>query len=199
MLILALCLVKTLAHDEVSLTRLQRLPQVLEEILVRAGPLPQQLGEDLAIDNMFFLGSGPLYGVANEAMLKTKEMSLSTSEAYHPMEFRHGPMSMVNESTLVIGLLSDTGLEHEHRVLEHMQRLGGRTLAILEDARTSTAWTPNHFVELKSGLEEWERSPLFLPVLQRMAFHRARAKGLDPDQPMHLTAVVQLKDSESSG
>jgi len=195
MLILAQCLASTLAHDEARLKRLHRLPRVLEEVLERIGQLPQQLGEDLTIESIFFLGSGPLYGLANEAMLKAKEMSLSYSEAYHPMEFRHGPMSMVSEKALVIGLFSDTGLAHELRVLEHMQRLGARTLAILEDAKVFTDWKPDYVVQLKSGLGEWERSPLFLPVLQRMAFHRARAKGLDPDHPMNLTAVVELKNN----
>ena len=42
----------------------------------------------------YFLASGPLLGVASEGMLKLKEMSLTSSEAYHAMEFRHGPMSM---------------------------------------------------------------------------------------------------------
>ena len=45
---------------------------------------------------------------------------------------------------------------------------------------------------VRSGLDEWERGLLYLPVLQRMAYHRAMAKGLDPDRPNNLTAVVEL-------
>jgi glucosamine--fructose-6-phosphate aminotransferase (isomerizing) len=125
-------------------------------------------------------------------MLKTKEMSLSYAEAYYPLEFRHGPMSMVDEHTLVVGFLSDTGLAQEVRVLKDMQRLGGRTLALAEDAAALSGWRADHVVELRSGLDEWERGPLYLPVIQRLAFHRAVAKGLDPDRPNNLTAVVEL-------
>jgi len=130
--------------------------------------------------------------LANEAMLKTKEMTVSHAEAYHPLEFRHGPMSMVNEQTLVVGFLSDTGAAQETRVLEDMSRLGGRTLALVEDRAVFAGWQPDDVVELQSGLDEWERGPLYLPLIQRMAYHRATAKGLNPDRPHNLTAVVEL-------
>jgi glucosamine--fructose-6-phosphate aminotransferase (isomerizing) len=119
-------------------------------------------------------------------------MTLSYSEAYHPMEFRHGPMSMVNEHTLVVGLLSDTGLAQEIRVLQEMHDLGARTLAIVEGESVFVDWRPDYVVELHSGLDEWTRGALYLPPLQRMAYHRAVAKGLDPDRPTNLTAVVEL-------
>ena len=99
----------------------------------RLGDLPRHLGADLTIDRIFFLGAGPLYGLANEVMLETKEMSLYYAEAYHPLEFRHGPMSMVNERTLVMGFLSDTGQAEQMHVLKDMKELGARTVALVED------------------------------------------------------------------
>jgi glucosamine--fructose-6-phosphate aminotransferase (isomerizing) len=192
MLLLTQALAATLARDERMLERLHRLPAALEGLVGRLGDLPQQLGADLDIERIFFLGAGPFHGLANEAMLKTKEMSLSCSEAYHPLELRHGPMSMVNEHTLVVGLLSDTGLAEELRVLEDMQRLGARTLVLIEDAAAFSCRWADHVVELHSGLDEWDRGPLYLPVLQRLAYHRAVAKGLDPDRPLNLSAVVEL-------
>jgi glucosamine--fructose-6-phosphate aminotransferase (isomerizing) len=192
MLLLTQALAAVLARDEAGVERLHRLPDALEDLVARLGDLPQQLGADQDIERIFFLGGGPLYGLANEAMLKTKEMSLSYAEAYHPLEFRHGPMSMVNERTLVVGLLSDTALAEELRVLEDMRGLGACTLALTEDGSVFSGWQPDHLVELCSGLDEWERGPLYLPVIQRMAYHRAVAKGLDPDRPHNLTAVVEL-------
>ncbi|MFH1927903.1 MAG: SIS domain-containing protein [Chloroflexota bacterium] len=192
MLLLTQALVATLARDDEKLERLRRLPDALEDLVARLEDLPQRLGDNQDIERFFFLGGGPLYGLANEAMLKTKEMSLSYAEAYHPLEFRHGPMSMVDEHTLVVGLLSDSGLAEELRVLEDMQGLGGRTLALIEDASAFSGWRADHVIELRSGLDEWERGPLYLPLLQRLAYHRAIAKGLNPDRPHNLTAVVEL-------
>lgn len=192
MLLLTQALTATLARDEGMLERLGRLPEALDDLVARLGDLPQQLGADKSIERIFFLGGGPLYGLANEAMLKTKEISLSHAEAYHPLEFRHGPMSMVNERTLVVGFLSDTGLAEELRVLKEMGSLGARTLALAEDDSVLSGWRPDYVIKLRSGLDEWERGPLYLPVVQRTAYHRAMAKGLNPDRPNNLTAVVKL-------
>ena len=192
MLLLSEALAAILAGDPAMLERLQRLPAALDGLVSRMGDLPRRLGVEQEITNIFYLGGGPLYGLANEAMLKTKEMSLSHTEAYHALEFRHGPMSMVNPQTLVVGLLSDRCLAEEVRVLEDVKRLGARTLALVEDEARLAGWTADHVVELCSGLGEWERGPLYLPPVQHLAYHRAMAKGLDPDRPINLRAVVEL-------
>jgi len=192
MLLLTQALTAAIMQDEAMLEHLGRLPGLLNDLTDRMGDLPRHLGADLTIERIFFLGAGPLYGVASEAMLKTKEMSLSYAEAYHPLEFRHGPMSMVNERTLVVGLLSDTAWSEQLSVLQDMQDLGARTLALVEDGAMLAGWRADDVVELRSGLEEWVRTPLYLPLAQRMAYHRAVAKGLNPDRPHNLTAVVEL-------
>jgi glucosamine--fructose-6-phosphate aminotransferase (isomerizing) len=73
-----------------------------------------------------------------------------------------------------------------------MQALGAQTLAIVEETAFLGEWRPDHVIELQSGLGEWERGALYLPPLQRMAYQRAVGKGLNPDRPTHLTAVVEL-------
>jgi glucosamine--fructose-6-phosphate aminotransferase (isomerizing) len=192
MLLLAQALAANLAQDEEMMEQLHRLPDALEDLVARLGDLPQTLGTDLDIESIYFLGGGSLYGLANEAMLKTKEMSISYAEAYHPLEFRHGPMSMARQGTLIVGLFSDAGMAEELRVLKEMQSYKAHTLALIEDGSAFSDWRADHVVELRSGLNECEREPLFLPMLQRMAYHRALAKGLDPDRPNNLTAVVEL-------
>lgn len=192
MLLLAQALTAAMMQNEARLEHLRRLPGLLNDLTDRMGDLPRHLGADLTIERIFFLGAGPLYGLASEAMLKTKEMSLSYAEAYHPLEFRHGPMSMVNEHTLVVGLLSDTAWAEQLSVVQDMQDLGARTLALVEDGAMLAGWRTDEVVELRSGLEEWVRTPLYLPLAQRMAYHRAVAKGLNPDRPKNLTAVVEL-------
>jgi glucosamine--fructose-6-phosphate aminotransferase (isomerizing) len=192
MLILSQALTATLANDEPMFEALHCLGDRLSELEARVGDLPQRLADDGDIKSIFFLGGGPLYGIANEAMLKTKEMSLAHAEAYHPLEFRHGPMSTVNRNTLVVGLLSDAAVRQEIGVLAHMQRLGAQVLALVEDGTALEGWRPEHLIELRSGMDEWARPPLYLPALQRLAFFRALANGLDPDRPTNLEAVITL-------
>lgn len=170
--------------------RMQKtLPQAGKQVLERYASLAQQLGEDLALERFYFLGSGWQYGLASEASLKMKEISLSHSEPFHFLEFRHGPMSMVNEHTLIFGLLSDTATA-EAEVLQEMQKLGARLLS-LGKAPAQVAFDTQ--LPLEGG------GTLYLPVLQLTAYHRALAKGLDPDHPHNLQAVVTLDFSKQAG
>lgn len=167
---------------------LQALPSAAQEILETSHALMQQLGEQMALQRFFFLGSGMQYGVANELMLKMKEMSLCYSEGYHFMEFRHGPMSMANEEALVVGLLSQTAYAHEALVLKEMAALGAFTLGV--NAASGAGFQAA--VQFREPLPKWAMPVLYLPPLQLLAYYRAIAKGLDPDNPQNLTAVISL-------
>jgi glucosamine--fructose-6-phosphate aminotransferase (isomerizing) len=169
-------------------TLLATLPNGCERLLNDHHEFAQRLGEDQRLERFYFLGSHARYGVACEAMLKLKEMSLSHSEAFHPLEFRHGPMSMVNENTLIVGLLGESAYNHETAVLKEMAGRGARTLAI---ANTHTAGWANP-ISLRADVPEWGQPVLYLPVLQLMAYYRALANGQDPDHPTNLEAVVSL-------
>lgn len=143
----------------------------------------QAIGRDLAIDRFYILGSGPRYGLACELSLKLKEMTLSHSEPFHFMEFRHGPKSMVTGQTLIVGLVSSSKREHELHVVSDLRAMGARILT-LGEAECD--------VSFHSQLPELLQGPLYLPLLQWMAFERSLAKGLNPDRPHNLEAVVKL-------
>ncbi len=166
------------------LESLPALPQAGQRLIQEYESSAREIGANLDLDRFYFLGSGLRYGLACEANLKMKEMTLTHSEPFHFLEFRHGPMSMVNEKAVVVGLLSQKNFTHEQAVLNEMQALSGRILSLAEtDAQ----------VCFESHVPESARGVLYLPVLQLMAFYRSLGKGLNPDRPKNLTAVVQLK------
>ncbi|GHO60028.1 SIS domain-containing protein [Ktedonobacter robiniae] len=178
-----------LAHEPQFQT-MRSLPGLGERLIATHHDLAKQLGGDTQFERFYFLGSGLQYGLASEINLKMKEMSLSVSEAFHFMEFRHGPMSMVNEHTLVVGLLSDTASAHEIAVLREMRALGGKTLVLSEDPIPTEA--ADFQVNFHSGLAENNRAVLYLPLLQLLSYYRARTNGQNPDHPHNLTAVIVL-------
>jgi glutamine---fructose-6-phosphate transaminase (isomerizing) len=143
----------------------------------------RRLAADTTIRQVFFLGSGARHGLANEVSLKLKEMSQTVSEPFHFFEFRHGPISMVDAQTLVVGMVSEGGYDHEMAIMKDVRRLGGRTLTIGERGTD---------VEMTSGVPEHARNVLYLPVLQLFACHRAMSSGKNPDKPRNLSAVVEL-------
>jgi glutamine---fructose-6-phosphate transaminase (isomerizing) len=165
------------------LAAMSALPEAGQRLMRDFEPVAREIGENLSFDRFYFLGSGIRYGLACEGNLKMKEMTLTHSEPFHSLEFRHGPMSMVNENAVVVGLVSESNFSHEKAVLNEMQVLGGRILALAESDAD---------VSFKSQIPEQVRGVLYLPVLQLMAYYRSVAKGLNPDRPANLTAVVKL-------
>ncbi|MFI6513737.1 SIS domain-containing protein [Streptosporangium sp. NPDC050855] len=110
-----------------------------------------------------FLGSGWTNGLAQEAALKLKEAALVWSEAYPAMEYRHGPISIADENSLV-------------------WFFGGQEELLDDVARTgalSTAATLDPLADLIRA--------------QRLAVELARSRGLDPDSPRNLTRSVILQ------
>lgn len=183
MYVAATALAALLANRQDLLQTMHHLPEVGRRLLTRYSELAQAQGGNLELDRFYFLGSGPRYGLACETNLKMKEMSLTHSESFHFLEFRHGPISMAGPSALVVGLLSDANREHEAAVLRDAQRLGGQILTLGE---TDTD------IAFGSGVPEAVRNVLYLPVLQLLGCYRALAKGLNPDRPNNLEAVVKL-------
>jgi glutamine---fructose-6-phosphate transaminase (isomerizing) len=159
------------------------LPGVGRRLIDRCETIAMDVGSNLNFDRFYFLGSGLRYGLACEVNLKMKEMTLTHSEPFHFLEFRHGPMSMVNEKAVVVGMLSDVNRHHEAKVLSEMEALGGTVLRLGEQDAD---------VSFESKIPESVRGVLYLPILQLMAFYRSQTKGLNPDRPNNLTAVVRL-------
>ena len=83
----------------------------------------------------------------------------------------------------MIGLRSSALKNHETAVLNEMTTLGGNILSIGEEDAT---------VSFHSGVDEQIRNILYLPFGQMVAFERSLAKGLNPDLPNNLDAVVKL-------
>ncbi len=92
---------------------LRSLPELGSKALNNYASLAAELGRDPGLERFYWLGSGPRQGLACELSLKMKEMSLTHSEPFHFMEFRHGPKSMVTPQTLVIGLRSTRNGSYE--------------------------------------------------------------------------------------
>jgi glutamine---fructose-6-phosphate transaminase (isomerizing) len=171
------------------ITALARLPAAGERVLALGAAVARDLGRRLDFDRLYFLGSGTRYGLACEASLKMKEMALSHTEPFHFLEFRHGPKSMLTETTLIVGLVSDDATGDEVQVLNEAAALGA-TVFILGEGVAPIAGGP--VVSFGSGLPREIRDVLYLPALQLLAYERAIAKGLDPDRPRHLDAVVVI-------
>ena len=144
--------------DEVS-RRLAELPGELEAAL--SSPIPNVA----LFDHYVYLGRGWAQGLATEAALKIREAAQAWAESYPSLDYRHGPIAVAGERTLVFifdpvpeGLVSDV------------------------EAVGATVWSSSE-------------DPLVqLVCAQRIAVALARHRGLDPDHPRHLTRSIILAE-----
>ena len=147
--------------------------------------------------NYVCLGHGPFYGLACEYALKITEMSISTAQVFHSLEFRHGPKSVVTPETLLIFLLSEHGYEAECDLLEEVKSLGGATLAICNQSNARVRAAADLLLELQLPLPELARLAPSLVPGQLLALHTGLKKGLNPDSPRYLTRAVILDNNGS--
>jgi glutamine---fructose-6-phosphate transaminase (isomerizing) len=127
------------------------------------------------------LGGGAAFGLASEAVLKMTETSQVPASAFHPLEFRHGPMSVCEPGMLVVGILGGEPEVAERRVIEESAALGATTWTLGPDGPAA-------------DLGHIARLPLALYALQALAFGIAVVRGHDPEEPRHLDQVVVLDD-----
>jgi glutamine---fructose-6-phosphate transaminase (isomerizing) len=192
MLLLAQLFAASLCDDRAFRMRVHALPDTLQSCMPSFMELAGKISNILPLNRFFFLGGGPSFGIACESAFKIKEFTTDRGEAFHPLEFRHGPMTAVNENALVVLFFSDRQTEAELQVLIEMRTKGGHTLAILENASPLVLSELDYTIALASGLDEFERIVLYLPLIQLVAYHRSLAIGLDPDNPQNLKAVTEL-------
>lgn len=174
-------------------SQLDRLPGLLARLLPKYGPLAEHVGALPDIEKRIFLGSGPYYGLALEANLKMKEMAIVTSEVYHTLEYRHGPISIVDKNTLVVCFISDAGYDYEVALLPELKALGARLFVVCERANETITKNADFLVELSSGLDESTRAVLYLPFAHLIAYSCAVSRGETPDNPRNLGQVVKLR------
>jgi len=186
----------TLAGKPDFIQELHTLPITAEKVLHN---LPMRVREFVS-QNRFAdyvcLGQGPYYGLACESGLKLTEMSCSYTQAFHTLEFRHGPKSVVSRETLIIFLLSQSNYAAEADVLEEIKELGGTTLVVANRVDDRTRAAADFVVELDSEAPEYSCVAPFVFAGQLLGLYTALHKGLDPDQPRNLSRVVILKDEK---
>lgn len=142
--------------------------------------------------DLVFLGQGAQYWLAQEAALKVTEMSSSYAQAYHTLEFRHGPRSIASRNTLITFLISDAAKEEETLLVSELKELGAATFVVVNRATPALARSSDLLVEL--GLDEAEfarLAPTAIPA-QLLGTAIGLRKGLNPDAPKNLSRVVTL-------
>lgn len=129
-----------------------------------------------------FLGAGALYGIASEGALKLMEMSLNPAQAFHPMEYRHGPVSLIDKTSLVALLYSKATATEEAALAAELRAKGAAVIGFGGPGDLTIGHAADHPAS----------APALLPALQLLGEKVAVDRNIDTETPRHLTKVVVL-------
>ncbi len=175
------------------LEELQQLPEKAARILEDKGRIQWFAAKFANARDVFFVGRGIDYAVGMEGSLKMKEISYIHSEAYAAGELKHGTISLIEDGTLVIGVLTQSELyEKTASNMAECRARGAYLMGLTSYGNYSLEDTANFTVYIPKTDEHFAASLAVIP-LQLLGYYLSVARGLDVDKPRNLAKSVTVE------
>ena len=143
--------------------------------------------------DIFFIGRGLDYAISLEGSLKMKEISYIHSEAYAAGELKHGTISLIENGTLVIGVLTQSQLfEKTISNMAECKSRGAYLMGITTNGNFSVEDSVNFTVYIPKTDEHFVTSLAVIP-LQLLGYYTSVNRGLDVDKPRNLAKSVTVE------
>ncbi len=166
------------------------LPFLIDQVLSQNEKIQEQALLFSKYKRFLCLGRGPHYPIALEGALKMKELAYIHAEGYPSGEMKHGPLALVDEEVLVIGLaMKDFYYSKNIMNLQEAKARGGFILTIGDEYNKAVS---DQHIELPS-CHELLSPALEVVVLQLLAYHFACSLGHDVDRPRNLAKSVTVE------
>ncbi len=175
------------------LDELETIPDKIQRILDDKERLQWFAAKFANAHDIFFIGRGIDYAISLEGSLKCKEISYIHSEAYAAGELKHGTISLIEEGTLVIGTLTQSGLYE--KTLSNMVECKARG-AYLMGLTTNGHYEVEDTVDFATYVprtDEHFATSLAVVPLQLLGYYISVARGLDVDKPRNLAKSVTVE------
>ena len=193
--------------DEIKTTKqdILNLPKLVENQLKNTDYIKEISNKSYKNHDIYFIGRGQDYAVALEGSLKLKEISYIHSEAYASGELKHGPIALIENNTLVLGIATNpvTAPKTMSNIEEVIAR-GADTIFITNQNSTTDELSENKSIT-KSDIEKVhylievpEINTFLSPIstiipMQLFAYYIAKTKKLDVDKPRNLAKSITVE------
>ena len=193
--------------NEIKTTKqdILNLPKLVENQLKNTDYIKEISNKSYKNHDIYFIGRGQDYAVALEGSLKLKEISYIHSEAYASGELKHGPIALIENNTLVLGIATNpvTAPKTMSNIEEVIAR-GADTIFITNQNSTTDELSENKSIT-KSDIEKVhylievpEINTFLSPIstiipMQLFAYYIAKAKNLDVDKPRNLAKSITVE------
>jgi glucosamine--fructose-6-phosphate aminotransferase (isomerizing) len=185
----------SLSSDELraAISELKRLPHAIDELLEHRSDVEQIADEHYGADFFLYIGRHVGLPVALEGALKLKEISYIATDAYAAGEMKHGPIALLDESTPVVAVATESPVQA--KVVSNIQEVkarGAHVIAVATDGDEEIVEHAEAVVRIPRT--HWMLTPLLAVIpLQLLAYHIARRRGLNVDQPRNLAKTVTVE------
>ena len=172
---------------------LKTLPDKIDQMLQDKEKIQYLANQYIGLKDVFFLGRGIDYASALEASLKLKEISYVHSEAYAAGELKHGTISLIENGTLVVALVTQEQLYGKivSNIVEVKTR-GAFVLAVTNEDNKDIEKNANYVFYIPKTNKNFTGLMATIPM-QLFAYYVAVAKGCDVDQPRNLAKSVTVE------
>lgn len=184
-----------LAEDEFAsmLEDLKALPAQVEMLLNNKSRIQKFANRYLAAKDIFFIGRGIDYAISLEGSLKLKEISYIHSEAYAAGELKHGTISLIEDGTLVVSVLTQKKLYK--KTISNMVEVhtrGAFVMAVTLEGNTEVERAADYVVYIPETNKYFTNSLAIIP-LQLFGYYIAVGRGCDVDKPRNLAKSVTVE------
>lgn len=172
---------------------MQTLPDKIRRILEDKERIQWFASKQMNAKDVFFVGRGIDYAICMEGSLKMKEISYIHSEAYAAGELKHGTISLIEDETLVIGVLTQSALfEKTVSNMVECKSRGAYLMGLTTTGNYNIEESADFTVYIPETDEHFATSLAVIP-LQLMGYYVSVAKGLDVDKPRNLAKSVTVE------
>ena len=188
------------SRDEITVERYNELlsaintiPEKIEKILADKERIQWYSNKLVSITDSFFIGRGIDYAIGMEGSLKLKEISYIHSEAYAAGELKHGPISLIEDGTIVISVVTQERLvEKTISNMVEVKSRGANVMAVTTAGNYSLEDTAE-FVCYVPAIENLFAGSLSVIPLQLLSYYVSVGKGFDVDKPRNLAKSVTVE------
>lgn len=172
---------------------MEKLPSLVNNILSKKNIIERFMKKYINSKNVFYIGRGLDYIVSMEGSLKLKEIAYLHSEPYAAGELKHGPIALIEESTLVVGVVTQEELfEKTISNLREVAARGAKVLAIAMEGKTEIEEYADDVFYIPRT--HWMLAPLLANIPQQLfAYYVALGLGNDVDKPRNLAKSVTVE------
>lgn len=173
--------------------KLRELPSLVNQILSCENEIKNKVQKYLSCKNVFYIGRSLDYFIALEGSLKLKEIAYLYSQAYAAGELKHGPIALIDDTILVIGILTQENIiEKTLSNLKECKSRSGKIFTVTSQIDNKVKNISDDVFVIPKTHEIFE--PLLANiVLQLFAYYIASGLGYDIDKPRNLAKSVTVE------